>query len=197
MTEDESGGPATPRTALRRALIDVVRTVGLETRDEPFQLTSGAWSRDYIDGKRALANGAALELAARAAVEAVAEAGVGGFDAVGGLTMGADHLSHSISLVSGSLWFSVRKQAKGHGKGRAVEGAVLEPGMRVLLVDDVVTTGGSIQLAFEAVAETGVTVVAALTLVDRGEVAARFFAEQGVTYVPLATYHDLGIEPVG
>ncbi len=192
----EPDGPEASRTELRRALIDVVRTAGLETRDEPFQLTSGAWSRDYIDGKRALASGADLELAARAAVEAVAQAGVGEFDAVGGLTMGADHLSHAIAMVSGSRWFSVRKKAKEHGKGRAVEGAVLEPRMSVLLVDDVVTTGGSIQQAFEAVADTGVAVVAALTLVDRGEVATRFFAEQSVTYVPLATYRDLDIEPV-
>lgn len=191
-----SASQSDDRSDLRRELIEIIRRDGLETRDEPFQLTSGAWSRDYIDGKRALAAGADLALAARAALEAVADAGVDGFDAVGGLTMGADHLSHAIAVASGARWFSVRKKAKGHGKGQAVEGAVLEPGMSVLLVDDVVTTGGSIQQAFHAVRDTGVEVVAALTLVDRGEVAPTFFADQGVTYVPLATYRDLDIDPV-
>ncbi|MEZ5171222.1 MAG: phosphoribosyltransferase family protein [Acidimicrobiia bacterium] len=184
------------RSELRQQLVAIIRRDGLETRDEPFQLTSGAWSRDYIDGKRALAAGADLALAARAALEALTDAGVEHFDAAGGLTMGADHLSHAIAVVSGARWFSVRKKAKGHGKGQAVEGAVLEPGMAVLLVDDVVTTGGSIQQAFHAVGDTGVDVVAALTLVDRGEVAPAFFADRGVTYVPLATYRDLGIDPV-
>ncbi len=181
---------------LRQRLIEIIRDHGLEERAEPFQLTSGAWSRDYVDGKRALARGVDLELAGRAMLEATKEIGAFPFDAVGGLTMGADHLSHAVAIASGARWFSVRKQAKEHGKKQSVEGAGLEPGLRVLLVDDVVTTGGSIKQAFRAVTETGVTVVGAVTLVDRGDVAARFFAEHDVPYAPLATYRDLGIDPV-
>ena len=67
----------------------------------------------------------------------------------------------------------------------------------VLLVEDVVTTGGSIQKAYDAISALGATVVAAVTLVDRGEVSARFFEEKAIPYFPLVTYGDLGIEPVG
>jgi orotate phosphoribosyltransferase len=66
----------------------------------------------------------------------------------------------------------------------------------VLLVDDVVTTGGSIRKAYGAVEELGATVVAAATLVDRGDVARRFFDERAIPYCTLVTYRDLGIEPV-
>lgn len=78
-----------------------------------------------------------------------------------------------------------------------VEGADLRTGVRVLLVDDIVTTGGSIRQAYEAIAETGAKVVAAVTLVDRGGSAVDFFAEVGVPYFPLLTFHDLAIPPVG
>jgi orotate phosphoribosyltransferase len=67
----------------------------------------------------------------------------------------------------------------------------------VLLVDDAVTTGGSIQKANDAIAALGAKVVAACTLVDRGDVAGAYFAERGIPYFALVTYRDLGIEPVG
>ena len=63
-------------------------------------------------------------------------------------------------------------------------------------MDDVVTSGGSIQQAFDAVESEGGHVVAAITLVDRSDVAAKFFADKGILYCPLVTYHDLCIEPV-
>jgi orotate phosphoribosyltransferase len=119
------------------------------------------------------------------------------FDAVGGLTMGADQFAHVIAVLAHKKWFVVRKNPKGRGTNKLVEGATVEPGVRVLLVDDVVTTGGSIQKAFDEVEGLGGTVVAACTLVDRGDVAKRFFEEKRVPYFPLVTYRDLGIEPVG
>ncbi len=184
------------RASRRQQLLEVLVRKGLEQRDEPFQLTSGAWSRDYVDGKRALADGADLELAARVVLDVVDEAGIGPIDAAGGLTMGADHLSHAVAIVGGLQWFSVRKRAKEHGRKQAVEGAVVQPGMRVLLLDDVVTTGGSIGQALEAIEATGATVVGAVTLADRGDRAAELFASRGVPYLPLLTYRDLGIEAV-
>ena len=180
----------------REQLIEILRTRGLERRREPFRLTSGALSHDYFDGKRALADGADLELAAQVIVDTLDERGLWPVDAVGGLTMGADHVAHALAVVGKTRWFSVRKQAKNHGKKQAVEGATIGAGTRVLLVDDVVTFGGSIQQAFHAVADTGATIVAAVCLVDRGKVGRAFFADQGVAYLPLATYSDLGIDPV-
>jgi orotate phosphoribosyltransferase len=181
----------------REQIVDLVRRLGLEHRDEPFTLTSGETSQDYIDGKRAIAHGSDLRLAADASVQALGGVGVTEFDAVGGLTMGADPLAHAIAIVAQTRWFSVRKQPKGHGTQRFVEGATLDSGARVVLVDDVVTTGGSIQQAFHALDELDVVVLGALTLVDRGDVARRFFDRRRVPYVALVTYSDLQIPPVG
>ena len=69
--------------------------------------------------------------------------------------------------------------------------------LRVLLVDDVVTTGGSIRQAYEAIRGTGAVVAGAVTLVDRGELAGRFFAANGIPYRALLSYRDLDIDPVG
>ena len=179
---------------LREQVVDVVRARGLIRLPEPVVLASGQTSRDFVDGKAALARGADLELAGRAILEAVD--GIA-FDAVGGLTMGADHLAHAVAILAGADWFVVRKEPKGRGTDKLVEGAIVGPGTRVLLVDDAVTTGGSIRKAHGAITALGARVVAALTLVDRGEVAARFFGAEGVPYFALVTYRDLGIDPVG
>jgi orotate phosphoribosyltransferase len=187
--------PAERAAGLRREVLEVVRRLGYVRREEAFELSSGGWSHDYVDGKRALAGGAELRLAAEAVVATAAERGVA-FDAVGGLTMGADPLAHAVAVVSGARWFSVRKEAKGHGRQRAVEGAELGETVSVLLVEDVVTTGRSVLQALDAVEETGATVVLAVTLLDRGDLAGRALADRGVDYAPLATYRDLGIDPV-
>ena len=181
---------------LRAAVLDLVRTKGLRHFDEPVQLSSGELSQDFIDAKRALAQGRDLRTACEAMAEMVADAGVE-FDAVGGLTLGADQFAHGIALVADKAWFVIRKQPKGRGTDQWVEGATLGPGVRVLLVDDIVTTGGSIQKAYEHVVAEGATVVYAITTVDRGEVARRYFADVGVPYEPVLTYTDLGIPPVG
>ena len=119
------------------------------------------------------------------------------FDAVGGLTLGADALCAAIAVVSGANWFIVRKEAKGRGTNRLVEGTRIGEGHRVLLIDDVVTTGGSILKAYDSVQATGAQVVAAVTLADRGDDARRSFDERGVLYFPMATYQDMGIPAIG
>jgi orotate phosphoribosyltransferase len=181
-------------SGLRDQVIEIVRERGLLRLPEPVTLASGQLSQDFVDGKAALSRGPDLELACRAVLEAVD--GIG-FDAVGGLTMGADHLSHVVAVLAGTEWFVVRKEPKGRGTDKLVEGAKVGPGTRVLLVDDAVTTGGSIQRAHAAIDALGATVVAAVTLVDRGEVAGAYFAERGIPYAALVTYRDLGIVPVG
>jgi orotate phosphoribosyltransferase len=181
---------------LKDQLRDTILQEGYLRLDEPVQLRSGEMSRDFIDGKRALARGGDLALACRALLDGVAAAGIE-FDAIGGLTLGADQFAHGAAIIGDKRWFVVRKEPKGRGTNRLVEGYPVAAGDRVVLVDDVVTTGGSIQQAWAAVEATGAEIVAAVTLVDRGEVAAAFFAERGIPYLPLLTYRDLGIEPVG
>jgi orotate phosphoribosyltransferase len=176
-------------------VVRVLRERGYVRREQAFQLSSGAWSHDYVDGKRALASGPDLRLAAEALVSVAAEERVE-FDAVGGLTMGADPLAHAVAIVSGKSWFSVRKRAKEHGRQHLIEGAALGPATPVLLLEDVITTGGSILQALDAVEEAGAPVVLATTLLDRGTRAASRLAERGIRYRALATYADLGIAPV-
>jgi orotate phosphoribosyltransferase len=180
--------------SLRQQVCTIVRERGHLRLPEPVQLRSGEWSRDFVDAKRALQDGADLETACRAMLEAVGDVD---FDAVGGLTLGADQFAHVLAVVARRKWFVVRKAAKGRGTNQRVEGAPIGRGVKVLLVDDVVTTGGSIFEAYEVVRELGADVRGAVTLLDRGETARPKFEAAGVPYFPLLTYRDLGIEPVG
>lgn len=182
--------------SLRRRLRELVLARGHERRDEPFQLSSGEWSRDYIDGKRALASGEDLLLAARCVEAITFHEGID-YEAVGGLTMGADPLAHAIAILTGKRWFSVRKEAKAHGKQKLIEGAELGSGEKVLVVDDVVTTGASVSKALDAIQAVGGKVVLAVTLVDRGAAASKRMDAKGIRYVPLLTFTDLEIDPVG
>ena len=177
-------------------LLEILRAKGLTELAEPVQLASGNYSRYFIDGKVALGAGDDLRLAAEAINERVTAAGIE-FDAVGGLTLGADALCAAIAVVSGANWFIVRKEAKGRGTNRLVEGTRIGEGSRVLLIDDIVTTGGSILKAYDSVQATGAEVVAAVTLADRGDDARRSFDERGVPYFPMATYEDMGIPAIG
>lgn len=180
---------------LRERVCRIVKERGYRRLAEPVRLASGEMSYDYIDGKRALAQGGDLRLACEALLELAADEGMT-FDAVGGLTLGADQFAHVLAVLSDTGWFVVRKQVKDHGTGRRVEGTELKPGVSVLLVDDVVTTGGSILEALDAIRATGATVTGAMTLLDRGEVAAEHFRREAIPYRALLTYKDLGIDPV-
>ena len=189
------GGGTMRLSPLRQELLDILRERGYRRLDQPIRLASGAMSSDFIDGKEALAEWRHLRLACEAIVEAVTADGHS-FDAVGGLTLGADALAVGIASVNDCRWFFVRKEPKKRGTRRLIEGAQIGSGDRVLLVEDVVTTGGSIFKALDAVDETGAQTVAAVTLVDRSGLAGPQFEERGIAYYPMATYESLGIDPV-
>ena len=186
-----------PPLALRDRVIEILKEKGVDRRPgELVKLSSGEQSDVFVDVKKALARWADLQVAAEAICDETRRAGCD-FNMVGGLTMGADAIAVAVSLVQEAHWFLVRKEPKTHGLGRIIEGARLSAGDRVLLVDDVVTTGRSILKAYkEVVQTTGVKVVAASPLVDRSNQAAKQFADRRVKYLPVATYQDLGLDPV-
>jgi len=130
-------------------------------------LSSGKTADYYVDAKRALLRPAAY----RAAGELIAaEASERGAAAVGGMTIGADPLACSAIGASGGeglVAFFVRKQKKDHGLQRWIEGPVLERGTRCLVVEDVVTTGGSTVEALGRIREEGLEVAGVLCVVDR------------------------------
>ncbi|HXZ83194.1 MAG TPA: phosphoribosyltransferase family protein [Acidimicrobiales bacterium] len=175
-------------------LLTLVRTRAYTRSDEPFLLASGATSYDYVDMRRAVARGADLDLAARAVIDHLATRQVE-YDAIGGMTMGADPISHAVALIADKSWFSVRKGEKSHGSRRRVEGSEID-GRRVVLFEDTASTGGSILEAFEVAVRAGAIVVHACVLLDRGETASAAFAACSVPYSSLLDYRDLGIEPV-
>ncbi|GIK76525.1 MAG: orotate phosphoribosyltransferase [Actinomycetes bacterium] len=155
-------------------------------------LTSGATASYYVDAKRAILRqpgfGAVGELVAAEALRREAAA-------VGGMTMGADPIAGAaISDPAGRelLAFFVRKEKKAHGLQRWIEGPLLEPGTRVLIVEDVVTTGGSTVRAIERCREEGLEIAGVVAVLDRlagGREAIE--AASGAPYRPLATIDDV------
>lgn len=189
--------PARAGQDLAAGLRSVVLERGYERREKAFALSSGGTSHDYVDMRRAVGRGADLELAARAVIAVLDQAGVA-FDAIGGMTMGADPVAHAVAVLAHSGWFSVRKAPKEHGTGRRIEGTEIGPGTRVVVFEDTVSTGRSMLEALEVVAETSAEVVALCTLLDRGDKLARELGHRRVAapLISVLTYEDLGIEPL-
>ena len=155
-------------------------------------LSSGRTAQYYVDAKRALLRPTAY----RAAGELVAaEAAERGAKAVGGMTMGADPLACAAIGSEGGdglVAFFVRKERKEHGLQRWIEGPVLEAGARCLVVEDVVTTGGSTLRAIERIKEEGLEVAGVTAVVDRLAGGGEAIEEAaGAPYRPLLTIDDL------
>ena len=120
-------------------------------------------------------------------------------DAVGGMSIGADPVTGAVVTMAGVAGlplkgFMVRKEPKDHGLQKYIEGPV-EPGQRVVIVEDVVTTGGSSLLAIERAQEFGLVVERVVAVIDRLAGAEAAFAAQGIPLESLVTIRDLGIEP--
>jgi orotate phosphoribosyltransferase len=154
-------------------------------------LTSGRTAQYLIDAKRAiLRRDGFLALGELVA----AQAAVWGATAVGGMTMGADPIACA-ALAAGAdvKAFFVRKEAKQHGLARRIEGPVLTPEDRCMLVEDVVTTGGSTIRALEAVRDEGHTICGVLAICDRlaGGAEAISEAAGGAPYLALTTIDEI------
>jgi orotate phosphoribosyltransferase len=153
-------------------------------------LTSGATAQYYVDAKRAILRPAGFRALGELLAEQAAELRA---TAVGGMTMGADPVACA-ALAGGAdcTAFFVRKESKAHGLQRRVEGPLLGDDDRCLVVEDVVTTGGSTVQAIEALQAEGRTIVGVVSVLDRlAGGGARIEAAAGAPYRALTTIDDV------
>src|SRR3954468_5619546 len=151
-----------------------------------FKLSSGATSDYYIDCRTTTLDARGSRLTGEVFLEEIKKRGWKA-QAIGGLTMGADPIVVAVSVVSGELnGFLVRKAEKQHGTGQRIEG-FREKGARVVIVDDVCTTGGSTVQAIEAAREFGFEIVGVMCLVEREEANGRPIVENAAAPVPFVS----------
>jgi len=185
----------------RARLIELLRRDSLKTGT--FTLASGRSSHYYVDGRKVTLGAEGAALIGLGVLEQLQD--LPEVTAIGGLTMGADPIVGATLAMAGSVaresrpeglrGFLVRKEAKGHGTGKLVEGPI-DPGSVVAIVDDVITTGGSSFKAIEAVEAMGCKVARVIAVLDRLEGAAEIFAARNLDFRALVTIRDLGVEPL-
>lgn len=152
-------------------LREIIRKKSLRVGD--FTLSSGKKSTYYLDCRTTTLDPRGALLIARLILEGIRKENIQA-DAIGGLTMGADPIAAAVAVVSELEGqplpaFIVRKEAKGHGTQKFIEGYDGPPGARVIIVDDVCTTAGSILKAAERAEQAGYQVAATFCVVDREE----------------------------
>ncbi|HYA69871.1 MAG TPA: orotate phosphoribosyltransferase [Thermoplasmata archaeon] len=179
MTPPENGS-VPGHTEIVRTLLDAGAV-----RFGDFTLASGEKSDIYIDVKRAWTNPKHLDVLARALAPRV-----GSVDRLAGMELGAVPLVVATALRTGHSYVVLRKVAKEHGTRQAYEGDI-SPGLRVLLIEDVTTTGGSTLRSVEIVRGAGGLVDRALVIVDRESGAGARLAAAGIRMEPLVTMSEL------
>src|SRR5271166_1251544 len=151
-----------------------------------FKLSSGGTSDYYIDCRTTTLDAKGARLTGQVFYDEIKQRGWKA-QAIGGLTMGADPIVVAVSVVSGELnGFLVRKAEKQHGTGQRIEG-FREKGARVVIVDDVCTTGASTVQAIEAARDFGFEVVGAMCLVEREEANGRSNVENAASPAPFVS----------
>ena len=158
-----------------------------------FQLSSGGTSDYYIDCRTTTLDARGAQLVGQVFLDEM-RAQKWHADAIGGLTMGADPIVVAVAVTSGTLHgFLVRKAEKKHGTGQRIEG-FSEKGARVVIVDDVCTTGSSTVQAIEAAREFGFKVVGVMCLVEREEAGGRPNVEKAAgpaNFISIFTANDV------
>ena len=177
----------------RARLVALLRSRSYRTGD--FVLASGRRSTFYIDCRRTTMHAEGLHLIGALGLAAIRTLGWRA-DAVGGLTLGADPVAYAIAAATAEHppaihGFTVRKAPKTHGTAQRIEGC-FEPGGHVVVVEDVITTGGSALDAAEAVRSAGGVVSGVLAVVDRGEGGRAALEAAGLAVHALVHARDLG-----
>lgn len=178
----------------RSRLIQLFHERALKFGD--FTLASGKKSTYYLDGKQISLHSEGLRLVSHGLLELLQDVD---FAAIGGMSIGADPIVGGVLTAAAEqkkslAGFLVRKEAKGHGTNRFIEGPV-SPGMKVIVIDDVVTTGGSALQAVDRIVEFGCEVVGVVGIVDRKEGGADNFSARQLPFRALLTIEDFGIRP--
>jgi orotate phosphoribosyltransferase len=175
----------------RARLLEIIRERSYEERE--VTLASGRKSTFYIDGKQTTLDPEGAYLVGKIFYGMI----VGRSEAIGGPTLGADPIVTAVALTSFQegnpiAAFIIRKEPKGHGKGLWIEGdKAVKKGTRVGIIEDVVTTGGSLLKAIRIAEEHGLQVVQALTLVDREEGGKEELAAAGYTLEAVFTRSEI------
>ena len=180
----------------RDALLELIRTEALQRGE--FTLASGKKASYYLDCRNITLHPRGANVIAAGMLDAIESAGTLP-DAVGGMAIGADPITAAIITIAGQRdlplkGFMVRKEPKGHGTGKQVEGPVA-PGQHVVIVEDVITSGGSALKAVEAAQEFGLIVDRVIAIIDRLAGGQQAFAAKGLQLITLTTIRDFGIEP--
>ncbi|MBP7216400.1 MAG: orotate phosphoribosyltransferase [Candidatus Omnitrophica bacterium] len=178
---------------LKSQLFTLLERQALKRGD--FTLSSGKKSNYYLDGRVITLTPEGAFLVATLMLDLVKGEKI---DAIGGPTLGADPIVGAVAALSylqgkPMPTFIVRKAAKEHGTQRQVEGPALARGSRVLLVDDVATTGKALLEAQEALAQTGVVIDRCLVIIDRCEGATENLARKGLRLDSIFTIKDFGL----
>lgn len=178
----------------KQALIALVRAKALKFGE--FTLVSGKKASYYLDGKQITLDSVGAKLIAEGILDLLGSPLPA---AVGGMAIGADPITAAVITMAGVRGLAlkgilVRKEAKGHGTKRYVEGPV-SPGDDVVIVEDVVTTGGSSLEAIERVEAFGLKVNRVVAIIDRMEGGAQAMAAKGYELSSLLTISDFGIDP--
>jgi orotate phosphoribosyltransferase len=156
---------------MKQKLAEIILERSFKYRDDPpFTLASGRTSNYYFNCKPTTLNPEGMYLIGNILFEMLSDSDV---DAAGGLTLGADPIANALSLISYEKGkpiksFVVRKDVKGHGTKSAIEGDI-HPGEKVVIIDDVITTGGSTITAIEIAQDAGLVIDRVVALIDREE----------------------------
>jgi orotate phosphoribosyltransferase len=177
-------------TTLRQHLLDLLCQLAYKEGD--FILSSGQKSTYYINGKQVTLHPQGAVAMARIMLAMLPD----DTDAVAGLTLGADPIVSAVSVVSVYEGRSIpaliiRKEAKGHGTQAYIEGATLKPQAKVVVLEDVVTTGQSALKAVDRLRDAGYLVDRVITLVDRQQGGAECYAAAGLKFDAVFTIPDL------
>lgn len=171
------------------------KSLTLAPPGEPFTLASGQKSTYFIDVKKTVLDATGLAMTCHLLYEAIPFIASSGVDAVAGVTLGGCPLATGVSFLSlpyetplNAIY--VRKEAKDHGTKNLVEG-IVTPGMRVVLLEDVATTGGSSLSAVKVLRDAGIVVAGVIAVVDRLQGAEKAFQAAGIPFYTLIEVSEL------